>query len=493
MKTTSFDYLLIAGVVGSIGAAPGCSSQSGGIATLTQAAAAAADPGPVPGAPRAGGATGAVSTLNSDEQALYARSLTNFNEIDSVTGQLSDGSGLGPTFNMNSCGGCHLHPDVGGGSPAIDSGITGNALLDSQPIARQNPQIDVATLAGAKNAIPPFITPDGPVREARLKTDNGVHDLFTIGGRTDAPSCTALPFDFTNEIANDNVSFRIPLSVYGLGLVELVNDSDLVANLADDRFGDPPQVGKHTVFGIGGALNHSGNDGTVTRFGWKAQNKSLLMFAGEAYNVEQGVSNILFPNERDGAGSNLTGCFSLFNSIPEDVIVLPGAIPAGTQPAYEAFPDIMRFTFFMEMTAPPATGPVPGVDPSSITNGSTMFDSVGCSGCHTRTLTTGSKSMFTGMANQAIHPFSDFAIHDMGGTLADGVSQGAAGPTQFRTTPLWGVGQRIFFLHDGRTRDIRAAIIAHSNGDGEAAVSINQFQQLDGSDQQDLLNFLRSL
>jgi CxxC motif-containing protein (DUF1111 family) len=243
------------------------------------------------------------------------------------------------------------------------------------------------------------------------------------------------------------------------------------------------------VFHITGGLNHSGNDGTVTRFGWKAQNKSLLMFSGEAYNVEQGVSNVLFPNERDGAGTNMTGCFSLFNSVPEDIITLPGAVPAGTQAAYEAFPDIMRFTFFMEMTAPPA----PATPTPSSTNGSAIFDQVGCSGCHTRTLTTGPKSMFTGMANQTIHPFSDFAIHDMGSVLADGVSQGAAGPTQFRSTPLWGVGQRVFFLHDGRTRDLREAILAHSNGDGEAATSINQFQQLSGSDQQDLLNFLRSL
>jgi CxxC motif-containing protein (DUF1111 family) len=81
----------------------------------------------------------------------------------------------------------------------------------------------------------------------------------------------------------------------------------------------------------------------------------------------------------------------------------------------------------------------------------------------------------------------------MGSKLADGISQGNAGPSEFRTTPLWGVGQRIFFLHDGRTRDIRDAVIQHSNGDGEALVSIAQFTQLSGSDMQDVLNFLRSL
>jgi CxxC motif-containing protein (DUF1111 family) len=493
MKTRSFSYWLFAGVAGAASLEGGCSSSGGVTMSLSQAAAIALDPGPVGGVPRAGGPTGAVAGLNADERALYARSLDNFNEIDSVTGQLTDGTGLGPTYNMNSCAGCHVHPDIGGGSPAIDSAITGTSTLDKMPIARQNPQIDVATLAGAKNVIPPFITADGPIREARLKTDNGVHDLYTIAGRSDAPGCSAVAFNFNNEILNDNVSFRIPLSVFGLGLIELVTEVDLENNLTDDRFGDPPQVGKHTVFNIGGTFNRSGNDGTITRFGWKAQNKSLFMFSGEAYNVEQGISNILFPEERGGAASNLGGCYSLFDSVPEDVINLPGKIAAGENPAYEAFSDIMRFTFFMELTEPPAQGAVPNVAQTSITNGSAQFDKVGCSGCHTRTLVTGPKSMFSGMANRTIHPFSDFAIHDMGANLADGVHQGDAGPTQFRSTPLWGVGQRIYFLHDGRTRDIRAAILAHSIGDGEAAVSINQFQQLAGTDQQDLLNFLRSL
>jgi CxxC motif-containing protein (DUF1111 family) len=499
MNTKLFHYLLATGIVGAVGMAPGCSSQSGGTtAILSQAASIAIDPGPRPGAPAAGGTTGAVATLNQQEQALYARSLDNFNEADSVSGTEPNqrGNGLGPTFNMNSCAGCHVHPDIGGGSPAIDSGITGTSSLDNQPIARQNPQIAVATLSGAKNAIPSFVTADGPIREARLKTDNGVHDLFTIAGRADAPGCNAVAFNFSSELANDNVSFRIPLSIFGLGLVELVTEEALGANLADDRFGEGPIIGKHTVFGIQGNFNRSGNDGTITRFGWKAQNKSLLMFAGEAYNVEQGVSNILFPEERQGAASNLSGCMGLDTngSGPEDFINYPGApVPAGSNPVFEAFSDIMRFTFFMEMTAPPAVGTPPGASASSLANGSAQFDNVGCSGCHTRTLTTGPKSQFTGMANVLIHPFSDFAIHHMGATLADGISQGGAGPDEFRTTPLWGVGQRIFLLHDGRTRDIRSAILLHSIGDGEAAVSVNRFQQLSGTDQQDLLNFLRSL
>ena len=118
--------------------------------------------------------------------------------------------------------------------------------------------------------------------------------FYTITGRTDAVGCDLKQPDFAQQLAADNVIFRIPTPTFGLGLVEATPDSTLQANLAANR-----QIKRQ--LGIGGALNTSGNDGTVTRFGWKAQNKSLMVFAGEAYNVEQGVSNEAFGNERAAA------------------------------------------------------------------------------------------------------------------------------------------------------------------------------------------------
>ena len=112
--------------------------------------------------------------------------------------------------------------------------------------------------------------------------------------------------DFARQLAFNNVVFRIPTPVFGLGLVENTTDATLRANLAATR-------DARYRLGIGGRFNTSGNDGTITRFGWKAQNKSLLIFAGEAYNVEQGVTNEVFPDERAG----VDGC--VFNSLPEDV------------------------------------------------------------------------------------------------------------------------------------------------------------------------------
>ena len=120
---------------------------------------------------------------------------------------------------------------------------------------------------------PRSLLPHGPIREARFvrnrdgSLDGGVHGLFTIAGRDDAPGCNLLQPDFARQLAFNNVVFRIPTPVFGLGLVENTPDAMLRANLAATR-------DARYRLGIGGRFNTSGNDGTITRFGWKAQNKS---------------------------------------------------------------------------------------------------------------------------------------------------------------------------------------------------------------------------
>jgi CxxC motif-containing protein (DUF1111 family) len=121
-----------------------------------------------------------------------------------------------------------------------------------------------------------------------------------------------------------------------------------------------------------------------------------------------------------------------------------------------------------------------------------VFANVGCSACHNRSLTSGNSSV-TALTNVTFQPYSDFAVHDMGDGLADGVSQGAAGGREFRTAPLWGVGQRIFFLHDGRTNDLGQAIAQHASRGSEANQVVQNYNALSGTDRQAVLNFLRSL
>src|SRR5262245_49975616 len=240
-------------------------------------------------------------------------------------------------------------------------------------------------------------------------------------------------------------------------------------------------ISGHANAHLSGNANISANDGTVTRFGWKAQNKSLVMFAGEAYNVEQGVSNELFPNER----SAVPGC--IFNGSAEDAtnLLLNGS-SNGT--ANELSADMITVGWFMRLSAPPAPAPFT----SSAQNGAKLFNTVGCALCHTPTLTTG-PSRFTGMSNVSYNPYSDFALHHMGTGLADGIVQGGAGSDQFRTAPLWGVGQRLFFMHDGRTSDLLRAIRTHSSSGSEANAVINNFNSLSPNQIQNILVFLRSL
>ena len=447
-------------------------------AVASREALAQQDPGPRTGAASAGGF---YPTLSTAEQTVFTNAQQTFMEVQSVSAGLAGetGRGLGPTFNGNSCAMCHAQPAIGGSSPGLRSPQNSVA----------NPQVALATLDGATNKLPPFIAADGPVREARFvfsitqegfAPDGGVHDLYTITGRKDAAGCNLGQPDFVTEVGRHNVIFRIPTPLFGLGLVEATPDATLRANLDSTR-------DQRSRLGIRGRFNTSGNDGTITRFGWKAQNKSLLIFAGEAYNVEQGVSNEVFPNERSAA----PGC--VFNGSPEDV----GGIPDQTSGSGSAtggdtsngdLSDVVQFATFARLTAPPA----PAVPTPSTQNGAQLFDKVGCSLCHTTSLTTG-LSRFTGMSNVTYHPFSDFALHRMGWDLADRIAQGAAGGDQFRTAPLWGVGQRLFFLHDGRTSDLLQAIRAHSGRDSEANAVIQQFNALRPSQMQDILNFLRSL
>jgi CxxC motif-containing protein (DUF1111 family) len=408
------------------------------------------DPGVRPGNPGAGVP---LAGLPGATAALFATAQATFNEVDSVA------SGLGPSFNMNSCAGCHAFPAPGGSSP------------------QSNPQVAVANLNGATNAIPSFIATNGPVREARFKlnpdgtADGGVHDLFVITGRADAPAgCKIAQTNFAPQVANNNVSFRIPTPLFGAGLIEAIADATILANKGAN-------AQAKASLGISGHENRSGNDGTITRFGWKAQNKSLLIFAGEAYNVEQGVTNNAFPNSRE------TDPACAPQDFPEDTTNLTTG----------AASDIINFTLFMEMLAPAQPVSSFGNIPvTSFQNGHNVFLQAGCVLCHTESLATGN-SAIAALSNQNARLFSDLLVHNMGSGLADGISQGNATGSEFRTAPLWGVGQRIFFLHDGRTLDLMQAIQEHASSGSEANGSINAFNQMSGQNQQDLLNFLRSL
>ena len=215
------------------------------------------------------------------------------------------------------------------------------------------------------------------------------------------------------------------------------------------------------------------------------------MFAGEAYNVEMGITNELFPQAKEED----PGCNGPEKPEPNDVTRMqtndtgPPPNQAFKNPLH-ILADWMQFQLLMRFTDAPA----PDRNPSmSARDGQNQFNKIGCALCHTPTMQTAPTLLSPVLQNRPVNLFSDLLLHDMGDNLADGISQGAAGPFEFRTTPLWGIGQRIFFLHDGRTTDLLAAIQAHASNNSEANAVVQAFNGLNVTQKQSILDFLRSL
>ena len=426
--------------------------------TLTAQFRGARDPG-VRGGPA--GAGGMLGHLTADQQEMFTTGLADFAEEEAVD------EGVGPRFNFVSCAGCHAQPATGGTSPAVN------------PLFRVN---DPADLKFVNNTIPSFISRNGPVREARFQfnadgsRDGGVHALFVISGHPDAAGCNIRQEDFETQVRNRNIIFRIPSPVFGAGMIESITDSTILANLGSNS-------STKSNFGISGRPNRNGNDGRIARFGWKAQNPSLLIFSAEAYNVEMGITNEGFPIERDETPS------CQFAGVPNDVTASVRQISA-----------IDNFANFQRFLAPPTpVASFPGASSFSIARGKQQFSNVGCALCHTPQLQTNPKASVAALANKTAALYSDMALHAMGPGLADDILQGGARGDEFRTAPLWGLGKRVFLLHDGRTDDLETAIKAHQSagntkfGPSEANRVIDNYNRLSDSDQQDLLNFLRAL
>jgi CxxC motif-containing protein (DUF1111 family) len=543
------------GIQGQNGQNRGTQGQNGQTGCCTNQSSGAVDPGVRGGTPGAGGPVGG---LTSAEMAFFTAAQARFEVIETVP------AGLGPGFNELACANCHIAPAVGGASPTT------------------NPQVTDANTDGATNVIPSFITANGPIREARFVNnpdgtpDGSVHNLFSTQGRSDAPGCVFAQPNFAAELAANNVIFRIPINTFGDGLVEGISDQSLL-----NAFN--AQAQQNASLGISGTFNRSGNTANITRFGWKAQNASLNMFAGEAYNVEEGVTNDLFPDKRNFTPPATTTASPQCapNALPEDTVsTVDTMTPPSASTASDLSSDVVNFTLYMRLLAPPTpavpftTSSTASTTPAStatsttasttasttsastttatssttpastatstssatpasstvalasvlpaaagtststsssaastttaapsaasVTAGFQAFTNIGCSGCHIVSQTTVSMALIDTTANPTVsnttlNTFSDYAVHSMGMGLADGVSQGNANGTQFRSAPLWGIGQRVFFLHDGRTNNLLTAIQQHASSGSEANQVITQFNMLSTTDQQNILNFLRDL
>ena len=244
--------------------------------------------------------------------------------------------------------------------------------------------------------------------------------------------------------------------LFGLSLVDATPDATFVALAAQQAVLDPETAGRVSM-----AENLAAGMQTVGKFGWKAQVPTLHQFAGDAYLNELGITSPDFPEENCPSGR----CAELrFN--PQ-----PGLNDSGA--------DVRLLTAYMRVLAPPPRGPIT----ADVTAGEAVFTRIGCDSCHVQSLQTASGVTY--------HPYSDFLLHDMGATHADGVPQGDASASEFRTAPLWGLrANREWFTHTAGARTVTGAILAH---DGQGRASRDRFNALDATDRARLLAFLGSL
>jgi hypothetical protein len=488
------------------------------------------DPGLRPGPPGAGKPLDGLTPI---ELSVFNEGLQRSIQLEAVcdscadvtNGELMDpakanfatqtnSSGLGTRFNGDQCTACHNHPALGGSGGFM---VPNPQDPPERHRAPENPMFDlIPHRKGATNRVPSFITRFGPIREVRFArnpdgtSDGGVHQLFTVVGRSDVfppwqtGNCTTADLaqpDFESEYRRGNVRFRIPLQLFGLGILDGIQDREIL-----ERHRATAAI--RAQLGIAGMPNRSGNDGTITRFGWKAQNKSITIFAGEAYNVEMGVTNDLFPQATD----EVPAC-TADKSEPNDISRLEAndsRNQAFANPLHEP-PDWLMFAMFMRFLDAPKPAPFS----TSALRGQELFGSgvdhpgIGCFACHSPSMVTPAKSETAALESLTAHPYSDLLIHHMGRNLADDITQGLATGDMFRTTPLWGVGQRRFFLHDGRTDDLVKAIEAHYSpsmdcdddsearsacyGPSEANAVIARFRALPPDERQAIVDFLRAL
>jgi hypothetical protein len=433
------------------------------------------------------------STCDTCSEVTQGSPVVGLGELDPVFPQFhTNSNGLGARHNADQCFLCHAQPTLGGsGGFIVPNPGQGAPLPPENPLFRLVPH-----RFGKRNVVPSFEQQFGPIREVRFKfnpdgtRDGGVHQLWVVTGINNdqtIPSCSIVQPDFESQLRAGNLSFRIPLQMTGLGLIDSIQDREILSHFN-------ATASQRAVLGISGHPNRSGNDGTISRFGWKAQNKSLTMFAAEAYNVEMGITNELFPT----ATEEDPNCNGPKKPAPNDVTRMDpdDAINQAFNNPLHILADWMQFTLLMRFTDAPQPDPHPSL---SAQRGRAVFSAIGCALCHTPQMQTAPVMQSPVLQDRPVNLFSDLLVHHMGAGLADDIIQGAAGPDEFRTTPLWGVGQRLFFLHDGRTNDLLEAINQHFSPPSatypasEANAVVQRFRSLTVPDKQAILDFLRSL
>ncbi len=384
-------------------------------------------PAPQPAGPVAGnggpgqigraGLGNALTGLTDAQLAAFIDGRADFRTAETVAG------GLGPIFNDVSCVACH------------DAGGTGGASRRT-------------------------VTRFG-------RTVNGVFDpLEHLGGSLlQARSINPAIREVVPPEAN-TVARRVTTPLFGAGLIDAIPDSAIVAGTLQRKpagIAGKVSVVKDVVSG----------QNRIGRFGWKAQQATLLAFAADAYLNEMGITNRFFPTENAPNGN--TALLARFDRVA-DIEDVADPLDGKT--------DVDRVADFMRYLAAPARGTATAASLA----GEAIFNRLDCAVCHTPTMRTG-RHPVAALSEKTVGLYSDLLLHDMG-TLGDGIAQGTAGARDMRTAPLWGLRARPVWLHDGRANTVDEAVRAHA---GEAQSSRVRYEALSATERTQLLAFLDTL
>lgn len=360
-----------------------------------------------------------LTGLTPVEFELFTLGLDDFLEVEDAE------EGLGPAYNGTSCGGCHNVPAIGGISPVAElrAGMVEDGVyVDFDPDAGSLFQLFSIPTHGCQVVIPP---------------------------------------------AANVVARRVPIPLFGAGLVEAIQDDTLLA------LADPLDLDRDGVSGRAGVVEDvASGERRVGRFGWKAQHATLIAFGADAYRNEMGITSDLFPREQSfGISPEL---MRLCDPIPD---------PEDRPDPATGRRGIDNFEAFLRFLAPVGRGPID--DQARV--GEQVFTAIGCATCHVPSLQTG-PSVNPLFHRRTVPLFSDLLLHDVG--TGDGIGQAAAAPNEVRTPALWGLRFRRPLLHDGRAATPGDAIQAHG---GEAAPSRERFAALAPASRAALLAFLGTL
>jgi CxxC motif-containing protein (DUF1111 family) len=375
--------------------------------------------------------------------------------------------GLGPIFNEKACGNCHTQGSIGGAGVQIERrfGRFVNGVFDS------------------------LSNKGGSLRQ-----------LFTVGAFTGAngQACNA-PLEVEPSEATVHNVGRLTTPLFGAGLIDVIPDSVIIANASAQPTSIRGTVNNVKVLLPNPADSSQVLNGTkVGRFGWKAGIAALVQFSADAYLNEMGITT---QHCIKGASVTSFGTESKPNGIAQPAGCDdrgPGGpgVPAGTDDGVgscagglsEIQDDVDLFFKFMTFLAPAPRLPI---DPNINLQGGTVFNRIGCAGCHLlKDYTTPAHPANGVPGNFTFRPRTDFLIHDIGtGDMIGNDGDSVARTKLMRTAPLWGLHHRTRFLHDGRAGSITEAIQSHG---GQAAASRNAFNALGTSDRNAMLAAMNS-